>query len=138
LLDSGCYGERMVNLMLIAIFGAIGALGRYSVSGWTYRVLGESFPFGTLAVNLIGCFALGAIMHTGQNTELIAAHYRQGITVGMLGAFTTFSTFGYETLRQLENGQWLGGLANVAVNVLVGLLCVWLGIETARYFVGGA
>ena len=73
---------------------------------------GESFPYGTLAVNLIGCFALGAIAHISQTTELIPVPLRQGITIGMLGAFTTFSTFGYDTLELLQGGQWRADLLN--------------------------
>jgi CrcB protein len=112
-------------------------VSRYLVSGWVYRACGESFPLGTLAVNLLGCFLLGAINHIGQNTELIAAHHRPALTIGLLGAFTTFSTFGYETFKQLESGQWFYGFLNVAANVLVGLLCVWAGIQLGRYFFGG-
>jgi CrcB protein len=127
-----------VQIVLLAAFGALGAVARYLVSGWVYRACGESFPVGTLAVNLIGCFLLGAIAHVGQHTELIAANYRQALTIGLLGAFTTFSTFGFETFKQLEAGQWFDGFLNIAVNVVVGLICVWGGIQTARYLVGGA
>ncbi len=126
-----------MQLVLLAIFGAFGAVARYAVSGWVYRVCGESFPVGTLAVNLIGCFLLGAIAHIGQHTELIAAHYRQAVTIGLLGAFTTFSTFGLETFKQLEAGQWFSGLVNILANVVVGLICVWGGLLTGRYLVGG-
>ncbi len=130
--------KNLLDILLIAVFGAVGAVGRYTVSGWACRAFGESFPFGTMAVNLIGCFLLGAVAHIGQNTELIPPSYRPAITVGMLGAFTTFSTFGYETLRQLQEGLWQAGLTNIAANVVFGLLLVWIGIETARYLVGGA
>ena len=112
-----------------------GPSARYTVSGWAYRLLGESFPFGTLAVNLIGCFLLGAVVHIDQTTELIPAKFRQGVTIGMLGAFTTFSTFGYETLEQLQTGQWRSGLLNIAASVVVGLLAVWLGLTLARQLV---
>ena len=127
-----------MQVVLLAAFGALGAVSRYLVSGWVYRAFGESFPLGTLAVNLIGCFLLGAINHVGHHTELIAAHHRPALTIGLLGAFTTFSTFGYETFKQLEAGQWFFGFLNVAANVVIGLFCVWGGILTARYFVGGA
>ncbi len=127
----------MDQIALIAVFGAMGAVARYTVSGWVYRLLGESFPAGTLAVNLIGCFLLGAVVHINQNTELIPAHLRQGVQIGLLGAFTTFSTFGYETLECLQLGQWRVGLLNIAVSVLLGLGDVWLGLTLARGLYGG-
>ncbi len=128
----------MSKIALIALFGAAGAVARYSVSGWVHRVLGESFPFGTLAVNLIGCFLLGAVAHINQTTELIPADLRPGVTIGMLGAFTTFSTFGYDTLELLQGGQWRSGLLNVGVSVFFGLFAVWLGVTLAREIYGGA
>jgi CrcB protein len=126
------------HVTLIALFGAVGAVGRYALSGWAYRGLGTAFPYGTLFVNLIGCFLLGIVFHVGQSTDLIPPHYRQALSIGTLGAFTTFSTFGLETLQQLQSGQWRHGLLNIALNVVVGLFAVWLGIQTGRQFVGGA
>lgn len=128
----------MYQISVIALFGAVGAVARYAVSGWVYRALGESFPYGTLAVNLIGCLALGAIAHISQTTELIPVPLRQGITIGMLGAFTTFSTFGYDTLELLQGGQWRAGLLNVAISLFCGLFAVWLGVTLARQVYGGA
>jgi CrcB protein len=128
----------MEKIALIGIFGAAGAVARYSVSGWVYRVCGESFPYGTLAVNLIGCFLLGAVAHITQNTELIRVNLRDPVRIGMLGAFTTFSTFGYDTLQLLELGRWWLGLLNVLLSVLVGIFAVWLGIALARQYYGGA
>lgn len=126
----------MIELVIIGVFGAVGAVGRYLVSGWTYRAMGESFPFGTLAVNLIGCFLLGLIAQIGQTTEWISAPYRQGIAVGMLGALTTFSTFSYETLLQVQTGQWHAALANIASNVLFGITFAWAGIVAGQKIVG--
>ncbi len=130
--------EAVTKLLLIAAFGAAGAVSRYALSGWVYRWTGESFPSGTLAVNLVGCFALGIIAHIGQTTDLIAESHRPALTIGFLGAFTTFSTFGYETFRQLEGGLWGAALLNIGANVLVGLFAVWAGIAVARGLVGGA
>ncbi len=122
----------------IGLFGATGAVARYSVSDWCYRLLGQSFPFGTLAVNLIGCFALGFVAHMTQTTELIPAYLRDGVKIGLLGAFTTFSTFGYETLELVQSGQWRAGLLNVVVSVVCGVFAVWLGLSLARALYGGA
>ncbi|MFO7908182.1 MAG: CrcB family protein [Pirellulaceae bacterium] len=80
------------KIALIALFGAAGAVARYSVSGWVYRLLGESVPYGTLAVNVLGGFLLGAVAHVNRTTELIPPHFRPVVTIGMLGGFTTFST----------------------------------------------
>jgi len=128
----------MLKLLLIAGFGAAGALSRYALSGWVYRIAGENFPYGTLAVNLAGCFLLGLIVHIGQATDLIAENHRPALTIGFLGAFTTFSTFGYETFRQLEDGLWGAALLNVGANVLIGLIAVGAGLAAARGLVGGA
>jgi len=128
----------MMRLTVIALFGAAGALARYALSGWVYRAFGESFPYGTLAVNLIGCFLLGFVIHVNQTTELIPVELRQGITMGMLGAFTTFSTFGYDTLELLQSGQWRIGCLNIAVSVVFGLAAVWLGMSLGRQLYGGA
>ncbi len=136
-MEEGTIAVQIVLFALLATFGAAGAVSRYVISGWVYRAFGESFPVGTLTVNLAGCFLLGACAHIGEHTELIAAHHRQALTIGFLGAFTTFSTFGYETFKQLESGQWLNALLNISANVLLGLMLVWAGIHTARYFVGG-
>ncbi len=127
-----------MQIAILALFGALGTVARYAVSGWTYRALGEAFPYGTLTVNLIGCFLLGAIMHVNQTTEMIPFELRKGLTIGMLGAFTTFSTFGYETLERLQAGEWLIGLLNIAANVIFGLLAVWMGLTVARLLYGGA
>ena len=127
----------MIQVAVIALFGAIGAVARYVVSGWAYHALGKGFPYGTLAVNLIGCFLLGAIVHVNQTTELIPFAFRNGLTIGMLGAFTTFSTFGYESLQRLQSGELGIGVVNIAVNVIFGLLAVWMGMTVARMMYGG-
>jgi len=126
----------MMQLVIIGVFGAVGAIGRYLVSGWAYRVFGESFPFGTLTVNLIGCFLLGLVAYVGQTTEWISAPYRQGVSIGMLGALTTFSTFSYETLMQVQVGQWTAALTNIACNVLFGLACAWAGLVVGQAIAG--
>lgn len=125
----------MIQVIIIGAFGAVGAIGRFAVSGWVYRACGESFPFGTLAVNLVGCFLLGLIAHLGQTTDWLTVAYRQGITIGLLGALTTFSTFSYETLMQLQAGQWQAAGVNVVSNVVIGLACAWGGLEVGQVLV---
>ena len=123
-------------LILIALAGAVGAVSRYALSGWTYRILGDSFPYGTLAVNLIGCFLLGAVQQVGQITDLISQETRVVIAIGFLGALTTFSTFGYETLRQLEDGNWVAAIGNISAHLVLGLFSVWAGIVLGRLVFG--
>ncbi len=125
-------------MLMIALGGALGAMGRYAVSGWTYQMLGESFPYGTLAVNLIGCLLLGVVQQIGDTTNLISQETRIAVAVGFLGAFTTYSTFGFETLRQLEAGSFLPAITNVTAHLLMGLLAVWLGMTLVRLLWGGA
>lgn len=122
----------MTNLLYIAVGGALGAVGRYTLSGWVLGLCGEKFPYGTLAVNLIGCFLVGLVVQVSQTTTLISEEMRKAIVIGFLGALTTFSTFGLETLRLLEQSQWTKALGNVAVSVIVGLAAVWVGITLAR------
>jgi CrcB protein len=124
------------NLLAVALGGALGALGRYAVSGWTHQLLGTAFPYGTLVVNIAGCFALGFVVHLGQASQTVPETLGIAVRIGFLGALTTFSTFGYETLRQLEDNQWTLGLANIGANVLIGLLAVWAGATVGRLLLG--
>ena len=125
-------------LVAIAVGGAIGAVSRYSTSVAVTRWLGESFPWGTLVVNLVGCFLLGLIAHAFHTRTLVSEHTRVGLTIGFLGALTTFSTFGFETLAQFENGQWKAAFANAAGSVVLGLTAVWLGINLGRLAFGAS
>ena len=127
----------MREILLLAFAGALGTLGRYGLSGWAYRLMGERFPYGTLAVNITGCLLIGFVMQTGLVTEIIPRTYRFVITMGFLGAFTTFSTFSYETLRYVENGAWLFAIANAALNLVLGLSATWAGFAAANTLFGG-
>jgi CrcB protein len=120
-------------VLLIALFGAIGCVTRYLLSGWVYGLLGRGFPYGTLAVNILGAFIIGLIMEFGMRSTILTANMRTGLTIGFLGGLTTFSTFSYETFRLLEDGEILIASTNVLISVLTCLLFTWLGITTARY-----
>ncbi len=120
-------------VLLIAGFGALGCVARYLLSGWVYSLFGRGFPYGTLAVNVVGAFIIGLIMEIGMRSTLIPASLRTGLTVGFLGGLTTFSTFSYETFRLLEDGEFLIASTNVLASVLTCLLFTWLGIIAARY-----
>jgi CrcB protein len=126
----------MGRLVLISLGGALGTAARYLLSGWLLRVLGPAFPYGTLAVNVIGSFLLGALMHVGLQTALLSPTARLVLGTGVLGGFTTYSTFNYETLQYLQEGAWgLAGL-NVAATLLVCVAAGALGVAAARFWVG--
>jgi len=122
---------------LIAVSGALGAVARYGASGLAYRWFGERLAWGTLLVNVAGCYLLGLLMELSVGSEVVSRDARLALGVGFLGAFTTFSTFGYETLRYVEEGAWGAAVLNVASNLLLGLLAAWLGVVTARVWMGG-
>lgn len=126
-----------MTVLGVAIAGALGALARYGMSLWALRLFGSSFPFGTLIVNLIGCFCLGFIAEIALEDPGLTAKTRAIIGAGFFGAFTTFSTFGVETFRAIEGGHWGVAAANVAINVVAGLLLVSAGFFVARQL-GGA
>ncbi len=122
----------MQMVISIALFGALGCLSRYFLSGWVYSVAGRSFPTGTLAVNVVGAFLIGLIMEFSLRSTLVSPTMRVGLTIGFLGGLTTFSTFSYETFRLLEEGEFIIAAANVFLSVMVCLVFTWLGIIAAR------
>ncbi len=126
----------MSKFLFIAIGGAAGALLRYSVSGVAYKYLDGMLPWGTLAVNLIGCFFIGFLW---QIFEFITSspNMRSLIFVGILGAFTTFSTYGLETLNLFREGEIKYGLLNVIASNVLGIGLVLIGFIMARYLIGG-
>ena len=94
--------------LAIGLAGALGALARYGLSGWVHRFAGPDFPAGTLAVNLAGCFVLGLLTELARHVGWVSPEVRVWVGIGFLGAFTTFSTFGVETFRAAEAGDWHG------------------------------
>lgn len=123
-----------MKYLLIGLGGAVGAVGRYLLQGLVYQFTGATFPYGTLAVNILGCFLIGLMMELSADRFLIDAQLRLFITVGILGGFTTFSSFGYETFALLRDGELLRASFNVIGSVIIGLGAVWLGFVTARIF----
>jgi CrcB protein len=122
----------MKGLLLIGMAGAAGALARYGVGVLAVRMLGERFAFGTLAVNVMGCLVLGFLLELERGTDIVSHPLRLLLAVGFLGAFTTFSTFGYETLRYLEEGAGHLAVLNISANLVLGFGAVWLGFLGAR------
>jgi CrcB protein len=126
----------MARLVWISLGGGLGTAARYLLSAWLLGVLGPAFPYGTLAVNVIGSFLLGTIMHVGLQTTLISPTARLVLGTGVMGGFTTYSTFNYETLQYLQEGAWAMASLNVVATLLVCLAAGALGVAFARLMVG--
>jgi CrcB protein len=127
----------VAQFLWICLGGAVGTGARYLVAVFALRLLGPVFPWGTLIVNVAGSFLLGAIMHVGLATEWISPAWRVALTTGVMGGFTTYSTFNYETLGYLREGAVGLALLNLGATVLLCLAAGWLGLVTARAVVGG-
>jgi CrcB protein len=119
-------------ILAIAAGGAAGALLRYWVAGGVYAVFGREFPYGTLVVNASGSFLMGLLVIWLVERTGAAPEWRAALLVGLLGAFTTFSTFSLETLNLIEHGALLKAMANVVLSVGICLVCVWLGALLGR------
>ena len=127
----------MTRFLWICLGGAAGTGARYLLSGWLLRLAGPIFPWGTLAVNLLGSFLLGFLMQTAAATEILRPTLRLALTTGVMGGFTTYSTFNYETLRLVQEGAWMLAAANLAATVCGCLLAGLLGMAGARWLLGG-
>ncbi|HLG42372.1 MAG TPA: fluoride efflux transporter CrcB [Planctomycetota bacterium] len=121
-----------MNVLAIAIGGALGALARYGLSVLIHRWLGTQFPYGTLAVNVLGCLVIGWVMFLAEERQIMSEPIRMFLTIGILGAFTTFSTFGFETYLLARDGHGVLALASIAGNLALGLGAVWVGRVLAQ------
>ena len=120
----------MLGYFWVAIGGALGSVGRYWASGWVARHFGETFPWGTILVNVTGSFVIGlfAALTSVEGRLLVPAWFRQQFfMLGICGGYTTFSSFSLQTLNLMQEGEWLHAGANVVVSVVSCLLAVWLG-----------
>jgi CrcB protein len=123
-----------LRILLIALFGAIGTLARYGLQGMVQIKMGSTFPFGTLLINLTGCFFLGLIGQLTLNRVIVPPEWRMAIAIGFFGGYTTFSSFGWETAKMLEAGEWLWASTYVAASVMLGLFFSVAGIRLANRF----
>jgi len=118
----------VVKLLIIGAGGFLGAVLRYLLTGAFQNLSGSaSFPFGTLAVNLLGCFMIGLLSYIAEYRSLFGVETRMFVFVGLLGAMTTFSTFGNETYGLIKDAKFSFALLNIGIHVTVGLGAVWLG-----------
>ncbi|MEJ2545712.1 MAG: fluoride efflux transporter CrcB [Calditrichaceae bacterium] len=123
----------MIKLLWVGTGGFIGAISRYVVSGLIYRLFGKTwFPFGTLAVNVLGCLLIGFLSGIAENRQIFSPELRLLVFIGILGGFTTFSTFGYEIFNFARDGQIISSLTNLALHIILGLGAVWLGFTFSK------
>ena len=124
----------MGRLFLISLGGAAGTAARYLLSAGLLRALGPAFPYGTLAVNVIGSFLLGVIMQAGLDTTVLSPTVRVVLGTGVMGGFTTYSAFNYEALQYVQQGAWATAGLYVVATLLVCLAAAALGVAAARAF----
>ena len=122
----------MKQLVAIAVGGATGSVLRYWTSAWVHTFVSRAFPYGTLMVNVFGCLAMGFLFVLFLERFADSNVWRAGILIGVLGGFTTFSSFSIETFNLIEQGEPFKALANVILSVVVCLCATWIGVILAR------
>ncbi|MFA5864706.1 MAG: fluoride efflux transporter CrcB [Phycisphaerae bacterium] len=124
----------VLKLIYLGLAGAAGALARYALAGVVQRFTNGAFPWGTLVVNLLGCFLFGLIWALAEDRFLISSQTRIILLVGFMGAFTTFSSFAFETTQMLRDSEWLWAGFNIAFQNLIGILFLVVGMRVGRLF----
>jgi CrcB protein len=123
----------MKSLLLAGVGGFIGTCLRYLFNVVIYRLLDyPSFPYGTFVINVLGCLIIGLLSGLAESRVVFTPEVRVFIFIGILGGFTTFSTFGYETFSMMRDGQFILAATNVGLQVILGLAGVWLGYSFSR------
>jgi CrcB protein len=120
-----------MHLVTIALAGGLGAIARYSLTGFTHRFTAWDFPVGTLVVNTVGCLVFGFLTPLLAERAHIPEVYRMGMIIGFLGSFTTFSTFGFDTVDFVQSGYWGKAFLNVFASLLLGCGAILAGIWMA-------
>jgi fluoride exporter len=121
------------QLLWVGLGGFLGSVGRFVISGFFNRLSPAlAFPIGTLAVNILGCFLIGLLHGLAESRNMLGTDTRIFLFIGVLGGFTTYSTFGFESLALLKDGAMLKASANILIHVFVGLAAVWLGDTLGR------
>jgi len=124
----------MLKYLFVFIGGGIGASARYWLTGIVYKIVQNEFPYGTLLVNTIGCFLIGILIVGMEGQYVMNSSLRIFLTIGILGGFTTFSTFSYETIALFRDGEILFAFTNVFASVVVCLAATYTGIVLGKLF----
>jgi CrcB protein len=125
-------GTTMANIFIIGIGGFLGAISRYGVALWIGQRWGRTFPLGTFLINISGSFLIGLLMSLFTERFMVNPQWRLLLIVGFLGAYTTFSTFEYETGALVKDGEWMIAMLNVVLSVIVGFIALKLGEVVAK------
>jgi fluoride exporter len=126
----------MLKWIYIAVGGAVGSVLRYAVQGWFRETFGTRFPWGTFVVNISGCLLIGILAGWFAGPRLVREEYRIGLMIGVLGGYTTFSSFGLETFNLANDGEFKFALLNMVLSCAVGFVAVWLGYRMAERWFG--
>ncbi len=124
-----------MKYLLVAAGGALGSIARYALDGFILRLASPYFPSGTFVVNAVGCLAFGLIIGMADARSLLTPFGRLFLLIGLLGGFTTFSTFTFETFQLVRGGEYARGLVNGAGQVIVGYVVMWGGFIAGRAIV---
>ncbi len=122
----------MQSILAVAVGGAIGSVGRFLLSSYISKQSNHFIPFGTLSVNIIGSFIIGVVWIWLESKQVSGQLTRQFVMIGLLGGFTTFSTFSLETIQLIHDSQWIAALANMAANLIACLAMVAIGIFVGK------
>lgn len=122
----------MTKYLMVGLGGFLGAIARFWLGGYIGERMGTRFPYGTFVINISGSFVIGFIMTILTENAHWSPNWRYLVPVGFIGAYTTFSTFEYETLRSVQEGQWIVAMLNVVLSVILGFAGVWLGVASGR------
>jgi CrcB protein len=126
----------MRRLALVILGGGFGSGARYLVGGWAARALGSAFPYGTIGINALGSFLITVVMYLSLTANLVGPDLRLLLATGVMGGFTTYSTFNYESLALFQQGAWLMGALNILATVFVCLAAGGLGLMLSRWAFG--
>jgi len=125
----------MGKILYIGLGGFIGASLRYMIGGWVHRLIDKPWlPYGTFAVNMLGCLLIGLIMGLTESRQFLTPEARLFFVTGFLGSLTTFSTYAFESFNLFRDGEAIASVANIGVHIIIGLACVALGMTLSRVF----
>ena len=125
---------KMNAIIFAGLGGFLGSAARFWMASISYRLFGQDFPYGTLIVNVLGCFLIGFLMTVFEERFLVTPNLRIFLTIGILGGFTTFSTFSFETFSLLREGSYFTGFTNILISLIGCLGATWLGTIIGKLF----